>query len=412
MIDTVQTTPAPEAPASAPAPEAKVETPAPSRRDVMLEQANKLLSKEDKAAAVDDAKSAVEPPNGKDRHPDGKFKGKDPATGASGEDGKPPVAEDGKADAKAEADEKKDDKPTEKPQLQRNLPSHWRLSDTVRDALAAAPVEVQDAIAQLANKDRQNLSRLGRDLDALRPMGETLRELDGYIKAVGTPAHELMRSFAAWDIALRRDPETALPKFLSAYGIEMPSEQPVADPSGLPPDPEVTALRRQNDALQKRLDALERHTGGITSRLTEREQQERAYAERQETARFETLQEQVARFAKDKPDFQTLVDSGDLEIEINALRARGVPDDQLLQMAYDRASHANPVTRDKLIRTKLSEADKTRAAEAERAAKEAKRAGAINVRGAPENHAPPASLRDAQNAVLQKFGLSTLTDYR
>ena len=409
MTDTATISPAPETTVSAPV-DTKTEAPAPSRRDVMLEQAAKLLSKDDKAAAVEDAKSVVEPQKGKDRHPDGKFKGKDAATGATGDDAKPEA--DAKAvEAKPETDEKKDDKPAEKPQLQRTLPSHWRLSDTVKDALAAAPVEVQDAIAQLANNDRKNLSRLGREIDQLRPIGETVRELDGYFKAVGSSPQELMKSFAAWDVALRRDPEGTLPKFLKAYGLEMPSDQPAADPTGLPPDPEITALRRQNEALQKRLDAIERQTGAIGSQLTARQQSEREYAERQEAAQFETLQQQVAAFAKDKPDFQMLVDSGDLEIEINALRARGVPEDRLLPMAYERASHANPVTRDKIIGARLSEAEKARAAKASEAAQAAKRAGTVNVRGAPQNNAPPASLRDAQNSVLQKFGLGSLTDY-
>lgn len=367
--------------------------PAEGSRESMVALASKLLSAPD----VGDeplAETGDEAP-AKPRDPTGKFA---KAADASGETEAPA----------ADADAKPDDAAAkEPPKPVREVPAHWRMTEGQKAKWAEAPPEVQDAVAQMAARDRQTLSRLGNDL---RPFREIEQQHANYFRELGSAPPQVFANFIAWDRAMKADPEKVVPQFLKLYGLDVSrlasgNDQPAADPSGLPPDPEVVQLRETTRALQEKIAALERQTGQVTSHLTAQQQADQERQAAAETARLNDFASKVREFAAKHSDFQTLVDSGDLEIEIDVLRARGVPEDQLLEKAYDRAVHANAATREARSKQQSQLAEKAKAEAARKAADAAKRAGAINVRGAPENTAPPANVRDAQHAVLRKHGL-------
>lgn len=383
-----------------------------------LALASKLLGGlSDDAAKEPEAKDeAGEGEKKPDRHPDGKFKAAEKSADAE------------KASEPANDGAKPDDKPAEAktPAPVRSLPDHWKLATSAQEKWGATPPEVQDAIVKAAVADRQTISRQGRELKYFEPFKGVIGEQADYFKEIGVHPAQMLSHFMQWDQALK-DPATrdrAVSAFMRSYGIDLSrygaSEGSAAD-SDLPHSPEVSALQKEIDGLK----ATIRELGGQTSRLTQtQEQAERQFQEAAEAREVSTLAAAITKAVDSDPDLKSLMDEDNTSYEAQefqadfadayrSLQRRGVPADQLIAKALDRARTANPALRERAENQRRAEEAKQRedaakAEEAKRKADQARRASAINgVRSSPEASAPAPSLDEARAAVLRKFGMLT-----
>jgi hypothetical protein len=140
--------------------------------------------------------------------------------------------------------------------------------------------------------------------------------------------------------------------------------------SMLPPDPEVSAL-------QQKLAQMERH---LQYQEQERTHQQRAAAQAQQQQVRASYESHIDNFAKDKADFDDV--APDILANIYSIQQTnpGLTPDETLQQAYERAIWANPKTR----QARMQAEEARRLKEAAKTAEHAKRAGSINVRGAPK----------------------------
>ncbi len=241
-----------------------------------------------------------------------------------------------------------------------------------------------------------------------------------YSAASNVHPGQVFNNLMAWNVELEKDPASALPRLAKAYGVDLaglyaskqPQQQP-ADDLGLPPDPQVVALQQTIANLESRISEYDRQIRGVTSHLSSQEQAQREWQEQQYEAQIGSVETEIAKFQAGNPDFNALLQSGELGVEIAKLQERqpDLPRDQLIKTAFERAQWANPQMRAKAMAA--HQASERKAAEekaqkdkAAAAAAKAKAAASANVRGLPNgNAAPPASVKDAQSEVLRRHGL-------
>ncbi len=374
-------------------------------QDIQLELAKKLLAGETAEADKTDAHKATPP-----RAPDGKF------TKASESGDKP---SDAKTEVPAEGDQPKaETKPEDQTQVAAPPPAPpAHLPPGLKARWDKIDPDVRDELSAYALEARQTISRLGQ----LNPYGEVANAHSQYFSERGLSGPQAFNNLLAWDIELARDPGSALPRFLAMYGIDLAqltraTPQPHAqsvDDLGLPPDPQVAALKSEIEQLKGLIPKYERDIRGITSHLSAQEQARRAYESEQHQTAVSSAEDEIARFEATTPGFRELLNSGEIGIEMDKLRSTSpdMPLRQMLQKAFDRAQWANEGMREKAIAARqMAERkaadEKAQKEKAAAAAAKAKSAAAANVRGLPNgNAAPPSSVKDAQSEVLRRHGL-------
>ncbi|HXF89587.1 MAG TPA: hypothetical protein VNK48_14625 [Xanthobacteraceae bacterium] len=243
---------------------------------------------------------------------------------------------------------------------------------------ASLTPEMQQFLAHRERQVQDGFTRLGRHAKAMEPVRQIIEAHKGTFERNKLSVEEGLKALLTAQEALDRNPIEGIRWLAQTYGVDLGQ---LATTSDMPPDPAVDRLTRQVADLQRQLEA-ER------AARTQREQAEVHWLE-------SDIMRQIDQFAADKPDFDSL--QAEIYANIAAIQQAKpeLPIPDVLAQAYERARWANPATRQSIIearereiREALAKAEAERLAKEKKAAEEAKRASAINVRGAPSPSAP------------------------
>lgn len=338
---------APQAPVeseSAPAPEAA--EPAPTE------------TKPEEAAQpdIDEDLRAVYRKNNRDRNPDGRFAAKD-----------------------------SDQSPTEETKEQAEtpaipVPESW--SAEVKAKWSALPSDMQAFIAKREQEAHKQISQQGQQLKTYEPFGTLLEQAREEFGRYGIPPEEGFAQFLRANAYLERDARSAIKDLAKAYGVDLRS---LIDGGAIPQNATEQALRAE-------IADLRRQQNEISNRVTTRERSEMERS-------FKSLETQIAEFAKDKPDFETLEDEIEHEIVVLKQKSPDLPATEILAKAYDRARWANPDVRAKTLEAEEKAKEAKRLEDAKKRSQDAKRVAPLNVKSSTANSSAPKSwdddLRDA-----------------
>ena len=260
------------------------------------------------------------------------------------------------------------------------------------DKFGALPPEVQQYVSQREAETHKAISSLGQQVKALEPIQKVLDSNRATFERNGTTYEQGIAALVAAQNALDQNPENGIAYLAQTYGVDLRGLVQkiyggMTDQNGLSPDPEVMALKSEL-AQMKRQQEYER------SQQTANQKAATEARERQERAGYES---HIENFAKDKADFYDV--APDVLANLVAIQqtSPGLPPDQILQQAYDRAIWANPKTRE----AKIKSEEARRLAEAAKLTDPAKRANGINVKGRPKT-AEAGTLDDDLRAVFRK----------
>lgn len=312
-------------------------------------------SPEEAEAALDDELRAVYAKTNRERAADGRFAAKDT-----------------------------DQSPTKEPAEQAKepaipVPVSW--SADVKAKWEALPSDVKAYVAKREQESHEQISRQGQVLKAYEPFGKILEQARPIFEKYGMSEGDGFAQLLRANEYLETDARSAIRDLARAYGVE----DVLAGRSATPQNAVEASLRAE-------LAELRRQQGEISHRVTARERSE---YERQEA----TIQTQIAEFAKDKPDFDTLEEDIHDQIVMLKQKEPGLPPTEILNKAYDRARWANPEARAKVLEEQEKAKEAKRLEEAKKRSQDAKRIAPLNVKGSTANSSAARSwdddLRDA-----------------
>lgn len=373
---------------------------------------------EGKPAAGADDGTGTQPPGDKDHRTDGKFAKGNRYRRAPGKVAAKPAGEEPPGTKPAAGDTtaaapKPGEQPPAEPQ-QRDItkpPTTWR--PTARAAWASLPEPVRAEIHRREADFMAGQSQLlpdakyGKDLrDVITPY-LPLIEAEG-----GTPplaVQDLLRTAAVlrggdvklkyqtiWNIAQRFGID------LRAFAPRQPPLPPLRDANGNPvPQPAPAPQPNPQEFRDPRLDVL------LQSMQTD--QQRRAQAEQTQTEQTAGawLNEVDAQGNPKRPYATDVID--DMSALIPAIKQANptLTHAQVLDLAYERATWANPEVRALLQQEQQAAADATRRAESQRRAEEARRAASVNVRrrGSPPSAGKPGTMDETIGDKARELGL-------
>lgn len=313
-------------------------------------------SPEEAEAALDDELRAVYAKTNRERAADGRFAAKDSDQSPTAKNGEPsPTA-------------------TAIP-----VPKSW--SAEVSQIWETLPPKAQEFLAKRDQESNDKIYQQGRELKAYEPFGKILEQARPVFEKYGMSEGDGFAQLLRANEYLETDARSAIRDLARAYGVE----DVLAGRSATPQNAVEASLRAE-------LAELRRQQGEISHRVTARERSE---YERQEA----TIQTQIAEFAKDKPDFDTLEEDIHDQIVMLKQKEPGLPPTEILNKAYDRARWANPEARAKVLEEQEKAKEAKRLEEAKKRSQDAKRIAPLNVKGSTANSSAARSwdddLRDA-----------------
>ena len=271
------------------------------------------------------------------------------------------------------------------PVEEHKMPQSW--SAEVTELWNRAPPELKAQIAKREAQAHETITRQGQQLKAHEPIARLVDQHRQTFERYGVDPSAGINQLLAANDYLERDPVNAISDLARAYGVEHAfAGRPQGQPQSA--SPEAAALRAEIDRLNQQLQTTDQ-------RLNQRDQFE---AERH----IQSIETQVAEFAKDKPDFAELAD--DVEEQILAIKSKNphLPPNEVLQKAYERARRVNPEVSARLEAEAKKAEEAKRIAEAKKRATEAKRAAPLSVPSAPSNSTNPRSVDDTLREVARK----------
>jgi len=341
--------------AEAAAPSPIAETPAPAEKiEAKVETKPEPTTPEARDAALTDELSAVwdkEQTNGTDRGDGGRFKSNKPAETKLADQPQAEVSE--PATPAIEA------------------PQSW--SAEARAQWAKLPPEAQKYIAQRESDAHKAITSQGEKVKAFEPFDQISSRYKPVFDRHGVKPHEAFETLLRAHSKLEQDPISGLVQVGLSYGIDL---RPLLNGNTVhQPDP--------------RVQALEQTVFQLTQQHHQREQQ----AQAAEQAQANT---QIAEFAKDKPYFE----------EVRSFMGQLIALEQAttLQQAYDMATHANPVIRERILSDQRKAAETKRAEEAKAKADEARKSGRVNVRSGTAQPSPRSMDEDIEALAARLYG--------
>lgn len=223
----------------------------------------------------------------------------------------------------------------------------------------ALPPDAREFIAKRESDAHTAISRMGQQVKALEPVANVLEQHKAVFERNGLDYQQGVAALLKAQVMLEENPHAAIQQLAQAYGVDL---------SGLSTG-QGTAGGPQIAALQAQIAQLSRQVQENTAREMERQKSA-------EAAKVQSLEQVVAEFTKDKPDFSELED--DVLVMLPAIRQR-MPDAsprELLTKAYEDAQWANPAARARKLEAEAAK----KAKEAAAVAAKAKQAGSLNVR--------------------------------
>lgn len=231
---------------------------------------------------------------------------------------------------------------------------------------SSIPPEVRPYIAQREMEAHQQISRMGQEVARYRPYGELIEAKQEVFDRNGFNAIDgLNRLFEAQE-RLEQDPLQGLAAIAQSFGIDLaaafggqPGQQ--MDPNAVPPQvQQLTQTVRQ-----------------LEQKLAQRENTERAQAERDTQARREEAKSQVTKWSEGKTHFANEA----VRTLMGTLMSNGQAND--LDDAYDKACHAVPEVRQAITAEAEKAAVAKKLADDAKAAAEAKKARGVNAGSRP-----------------------------
>lgn len=327
-----------------------------------------MMPAENKDAALDADLMAVWTRNNPERDDSGRFASKNetPAEEAVITD-QPAVAEPEPAKPAIEA------------------PNSW--SAEMKGKFATLPPDVQTYVAQREGEAHKAISRAGEESKSYEPIRNAVESGRDLYQQLGMTPEQGINAMFQIERGLRENPAATIQNIARAYGVDLSrlvggAPRPA---NGQQADPRVTALEGQLRQLTGHLHA----------------QQQAA-----EHRRDAELAQTIAEFSKDKSDYW----GPELELTVAGLIPTireanpGKSPAEYLQMAYDQAVYANPVTRAKVQEATRKAEEAKKAEEARKAAEAAKKAGAINVRGTPASGKPKTMDQTIEETARRLYG--------
>lgn len=251
------------------------------------------------------------------------------------------------------------------------------MTPDMADIFEGMAPEKTAKLSEWADKLHRQMSDQGRQLGALRPVGEVVAAYPEYFNAQGAPAPaEAFNRLMAVQKILDADPVAGLRQIAEAYGV---TDQAFGG-----------GLATESAQLRSTISELRQQIAAMASPDAIRAQVENSFRER-------TAVDEISRFQKEKPLF--------LEVEavlpdfVTLAKRRlgdGATPGALLEAAYEMAVFAMPETRAK--QTAAAQAAPAVNAKVEAA----KKAASINITGAPAGARKFATDEEAMGAAYDR----------
>lgn len=232
-----------------------------------------------------------------------------------------------------------------------DVPNSWSAEQ--QEKWAGIPPETQAYIAEREKQAHDQISRMGQELSAFKPVGDALQQHEQTFSRHGmTPIQGVTELLKVQDM-IDNDPVGTLVKLAGQYNVDL-SQLANGDSTQGDTSPQVAQLTQQVNQLTSRLSATEQHS----------EQQKQQEFQNEVTRAKEELAksgiEQRPHYEALKQDIVDLLEGG---------KASSFAE------AYEKAAWANPETRTTL----LKEQQKADLDAKAKAAAEAKKAAKVNV---------------------------------
>lgn len=298
------------------------------------------------------------------------------------------------------------------------IPAPDHLPSEMKAVWDKMPPDAQQAVVARELELRKTAATIGNRERAFKPFAEVADQHRDYFETHKAHPAQVFNNLMAWNGAVSSDPVHQGPKLMATFagelsasekqvlvsnmarelGVNFSPSQSQADDFSLPPDP----------ALQARFDAIERQNAQLVARLGQYEGSVRQLTQAQQQE-LEARAEQARAIEDSKlssavESFKSTVDAQEYEFLQPYIAAElmkldpSMPDDKAMKTAYDAARKKLDV----FVQPKISAVDKSRQEQVAKAAAAAKRAGSVNVEGAPQSSPVSMSIRDEQKAALAR----------
>lgn len=277
--------------------------------------------------------------------------------------------------------EENTDQPSEKDQETAppsiTAPNSW--SAEMKAKFGSLPPEAQQYIAQRESEMHAAITQKGEQIKAFEPIRQTLDQHREVFAKNGVSEAEGVSRLIAADRFLEQRPLEAIQWLAESYGVDLrqltTGEQSSTDQPQAQTPREVLELRRELAQVKSYLTAQQRQS---------------------HEAEQATVVKTVEDFAKDKPHFEKV-----RKIMGSLMQAGEAAD---LNEAYDKATYAHPEVRQLILEDQRKAAEAERKATQEKAVKDARKAGGINLKSTQgTTPSKGGSLEDTMSAVYDRL---------
>lgn len=262
-------------------------------------------------------------------------------------------------------------------------PASWTAD--MKAKWASLPPDAREYIASRESESHKAITQMGMKAKALEPFAHVAQKHSDFIQRFGLSPDQAYDNLLVAARQLQDNPAGFIAHIAKTHGVDLSRLTQEQDGQVAQPDPMLLEMRRELSELR----------------------QWKAEREREAThQRQQSVESEIEAFGKDKPYWDQLEE--DLVIEVSALKQHNpnmAPRD-LLQKAYDRAIHANPDTRARILEDQRRASEEKRKQEQEAKAKQARAASSVNVSTkASTTPAKPGSMDDSMRKVALKYGM-------
>ena len=264
------------------------------------------------------------------------------------------------------------------------------LPAALRDKWSSVPPEVAEWAAKREAESHKRITELGETAKAAEQIRNVVERYRPSLR--GLQAEQAIDKLFAANDFLDKDPVQGIQWLAQAYGVDLSRFAQHGEQGDQP------AESAHVQALNAKIDRLERALADTSNRVMSREQQE-------QNARLQTLAKLEDDFAKGKEDhWSDIYDDVADQVKIVITREPDLSPEKAIQKAYERALKLRDDISGKLNEAKAkAEAEKAEA-EKKRKADEAKKHASLNVRSS--NAATPKkgnwedTMRDVANRLM------------
>lgn len=247
----------------------------------------------------------------------------------------------------------------------------------------ALPPDVRDTVAKRERDATAQISRMGNQVAAWRPVSEIVERHRGDFERAGMDVPQGIEALLNANRMLNDNPAAAIAQLAKNYNVDLAQLA-----GGQPRDANTAALVAQ-------IQDLQRQVAETSNRVVSRERQDTE-------ARIGDLIGRIDKFSADKPDWDALQDDVLTNIQIIRRGSPALTPDEVLQQAYDRAAWANPDSRARRLEADAKAAAEKKQKEDQERAERARNASRVNVRGDTVSGSSPKDWDSDLEAIAAK----------